>query len=126
MPQLHPKNSPPNPSEQPKGGTDRPNSCREPRHTPERREVTQRHRIRTNLRHSAATKYAFEDGKASSNNDIITDIFHDSRCLSCYQRQQNWCWGERKNKWILEIEHFDQESWTLTGMDLQLSHEVKN
>lgn len=47
--------------------------------------------IHTNLWHSTATKYAFEDGETSSNNDIITDILHDSCCFSCYQGQQDGC-----------------------------------
>lgn len=47
----------------------------------------------TDLWHRAATEYALEDGKAPSNDDIITNIFHDPCCFSCYQGQQNWCWG---------------------------------
>lgn len=34
--------------------------------------------------------------------------------------------GERKNNWIIEIEHFDHTSWTWIDMDLQLSHEVRD
>ena len=43
------------------------------------------------LWHCAVAENALQDGNRSSNDDIVTDVLHDSGCFSGHKCQQHWC-----------------------------------
>lgn len=49
------------------------------------------------LRHGTASKYSFENGKAASNNHVITDVLHDASGLTGHQSEQDRGWKEKRH-----------------------------
>lgn len=42
------------------------------------------------LRYSSVAKYALQHSDTSADDDVISDVLHDSSCLSGYQGQEHW------------------------------------